>query len=47
MNDGVVALPREGARRAKVTQEIADTAVGIVERNPEYTLDQIITEIRT
>lgn len=46
-NDGVVALPRGGARRAKVTEELADTAVGIVERNPEYTLDQIITEIRT
>lgn len=48
-NDGVVALPRGGARpqRRRVSPELAEAAVNIVEEHPEFTLDQINSELRT
>lgn len=46
LNGGEVALRRGGARRTKVTEDLIHAVVGIVELHPEYTLDQIIGEIR-
>ena len=46
-NDSVVARPRGGARQgsAKVSREMIDTAVMLVEQNPEFTLDQLNDEM--
>ena len=46
LNDRVVALRRGGGRRTKVTKTLIDAVVSIVELHLEYTLDQIIGEIR-
>ena len=48
-NDGVVAFPRGGARpqRRRVSPALVEAAVNIVEEHPEFTLDQINSELRT
>lgn len=48
-NDGVVAFPRGGTRpqRRRVSPELIEAAVDIVENHPEFTLDQINAELRT
>ena len=46
-NNGVVAQPRGGARFHKVTQAIKETLISIVEEQPEFTLNQINSELRS
>ena len=47
-NDGQVCRPRGGARRVstKVTDDMRQAAVDIVNEHPEFTLDQINAELR-
>ena len=48
-NGGIVSLPRGGSRpqRRLVTQALIDAAVTLVEQHPEFTLDQLNTELRS
>lgn len=47
-NGGRVALPRGGvrARRQRVTPQLIEAAINIVEEHPDYTLDQVNAELR-
>ena len=47
-NNGQVSRPRGGARRAstKVTEDMRQVTVDIVEQHPEFTLDQINEELQ-
>ena len=45
-NDGVVNMPRGGRRRTLVSDELIQASIDIVERSPEFTLNQILTELR-
>lgn len=46
IKDGQVSRNRGGAHNTIVDEEMKDTAVSIVEDHPEYTIDQINTELR-
>lgn len=47
-NDGEVSRPRGGVRlqRVRVSPELAAAAVAVVEDHPEFTLDQLNSEVR-